>query len=32
MGIVEAGRAGGQVHGGGGSREEMSGGERARDE
>lgn len=31
MGIVEAGWAGGQVQGGGGSREKMGGGERAGD-
>lgn len=31
MGIVEAGWAGGQVHGGGCAREEMGGGERAGD-
>lgn len=32
MGIVETRWAGGQMHGGRGSGEEMSGGERARDE
>lgn len=31
MGIIEAGWAGGQVHGGGGSGEKMGGGERAGD-
>lgn len=31
MRIVEAGWAWGQVHGGGGAREEVGGGERARD-